>query len=35
MWKLQPQEMAKVKAKGSYSQSEEDERDKQIVYDTM
>ena len=27
--------MAKVKDKGSYSQSEEDERDKQIVYDTM
>ena len=27
--------MAKVKANGLYSQSEEDEHDKQIVYDTM
>jgi len=27
--------MAMVKAKGLYSQSEEDEYDKQMVYDTM
>ena len=27
--------MAKVKTKGLYSQSEEDEHDKQIVFDTM
>jgi len=35
MWKLPRQEMAMVKAKGLYSQSEEDEYDKQMVYDTM